>query len=133
MEYDANWVEVLDEADLPPDTKRMVRAGSKAILLINYRGELFAVDNACPHWGFPLNAGKVSEEYTLTCAFHRSGFDIRTGDCKEWSPWPPRLGPLLKSIRRKNLLPTYNIQSRGGKIYIDPSSSENEPAPTSTP
>jgi nitrite reductase/ring-hydroxylating ferredoxin subunit len=126
MEYGANWVEVLEETELPANTKRMVRAGGKSILLINYHEELFAVDNACPHWGFPLNAGKVSEDYTLTCAFHRSGFDIRTGDCKEWSPWPPRIGPLLKNIRRKNLLPTYKTLTRGGKIYVDPTSSQEE-------
>src|SRR3972149_10910309 len=98
------WYQALPEDELAEeDPRRAVRVGDRPVLLIRPRGEVFPIDTLCPHWGFPLNAARFTVDYVITCPFHRSAFDVRTGDAKEWSPWPPRVGPLLKRIRRKNL------------------------------
>ncbi|KAA3644762.1 MAG: Rieske (2Fe-2S) protein [Chloroflexi bacterium] len=112
------WLQALPVDELQLNQKRMVRLNGKAILLINCDEGIFAMDNACPHWGFPLNAGKLSDDCTLTCPFHRSAFDIRTGDVKEWSPWPPAFGPMLRGIRRKNVLPVYETKLSDGLIWV---------------
>ena len=113
------WYRVMPEGQLAEENaRRVLRIGKKTILFIRHRGEVFAIENICPHWGFPLNSAKFTVDYVITCPFHRSAFDVRTGDAKEWSPWPPRVGPLLKGIRRKNLLPTYPTRVESGVIYV---------------
>ena len=41
-------------------------------------GELRAVDNRCPHMGFPLHRGTV-EDGILTCHWHHARFDLNSG------------------------------------------------------
>ena len=40
--------------------------------------EVFAVDNRCPHMGFPLHRGTVCDGI-LTCHWHHARFDLATG------------------------------------------------------
>ena len=65
--------------DLPPGLSRSVRVGGRRIALFNERGELYAVDEACPHMRADLSNGDLRDG-TLTCAWHGWRFDIRTGD-----------------------------------------------------
>jgi nitrite reductase/ring-hydroxylating ferredoxin subunit len=41
-------------------------------------GEVYAVDNRCPHMGFPLHRGTVCDGI-LTCHWHHARFDLATG------------------------------------------------------
>ena len=43
-------------------------------------GEPFAVDNRCPHEGYPLASGYLAD-CSLTCAWHNWKFDVRDGSC----------------------------------------------------
>ncbi|MAF64976.1 MAG: hypothetical protein CMJ84_04860 [Planctomycetes bacterium] len=43
-------------------------------------GEPFAVDNRCPHEGYPLATGYLAD-CSLTCAWHNWKFDVRDGAC----------------------------------------------------
>lgn len=43
-------------------------------------GSLAAVDNRCPHEGYPLSQGSCSGG-TLTCCYHNFKFDLTTGAC----------------------------------------------------
>src|SRR5439155_2966954 len=40
--------------------------------------EMYAVDNRCPHMGFPLHRGSVCDGI-LTCHWHHARFDLATG------------------------------------------------------
>ena len=40
--------------------------------------EVYAVDNRCPHMGFPLHRGTVCDGI-LTCHWHHARFDLATG------------------------------------------------------
>ncbi len=80
--------------DTTPLARRFVRAGTldelkangKTVvqgehcpLLVVCQGErVFAVDNRCPHLGFPLHRGSV-EDGILTCHWHHARFDLATG------------------------------------------------------
>jgi nitrite reductase/ring-hydroxylating ferredoxin subunit len=47
-------------------------------LVIYDRGRVFALDNRCPHMGFPLERGSI-EDGILTCHWHHARFDLESG------------------------------------------------------
>ena len=58
---------------------RLVVHGShRPILVIYDRGRVYALDNRCPHMGFPLERGSV-EDGILTCHWHHARFDLESG------------------------------------------------------
>jgi len=60
--------------------KRMmpVRGDDRPLLLCSHEGKVFALDNRCPHMGFPLSKGSV-QEGILTCHWHHARFDLCSG------------------------------------------------------
>src|SRR5262247_1960257 len=50
----------------------------RPILVVHDRGRVFALDNRCPHMGFPLDRGTV-EDGILTCHWHHARFDLASG------------------------------------------------------
>ncbi|WOH48435.1 Rieske (2Fe-2S) protein [Bradyrhizobium sp. sBnM-33] len=52
--------------------------GHRPILVVYDRGRIFALDNRCPHMGFPLERGSV-EDGILTCHWHHARFDLESG------------------------------------------------------
>jgi nitrite reductase/ring-hydroxylating ferredoxin subunit len=58
---------------------RIVVRGARCPLLVVYTdGRVFALDNRCPHLGFPLHRGSV-EDGILTCHWHHARFDLASG------------------------------------------------------
>src|SRR5512132_3661626 len=53
----------------------VVRGPHRPILVVYDRGRIFALDNRCPHMGFPLERGSV-EDGILTCHWHHARFDL---------------------------------------------------------
>lgn len=53
-----------------------VEGHSLALYLVD--GQVYAVDNRCPHMGFPLDRGHV-QDGILTCYWHYARFDLQTG------------------------------------------------------
>jgi nitrite reductase/ring-hydroxylating ferredoxin subunit len=51
---------------------------SHTIALFYHAGQVYAVDNRCPHMGFPLDRGAVHDGI-LTCYWHYARFDVATG------------------------------------------------------
>ena len=56
----------------------VVTGGGHAIAVFHHDGQVFAVDNRCPHMGFPLDRGSVSDGI-LTCHWHHARFDLSSG------------------------------------------------------
>jgi nitrite reductase/ring-hydroxylating ferredoxin subunit len=50
------------------------------IVLFYHEGKVYALDNRCPHMGFPLSRGSTRDGI-LTCDWHHARFDIKTGGC----------------------------------------------------
>ena len=65
--------------DVPAGQRKMVKVGGKRIALFNIDGNYYAIDDTCTHKGGPLSEGQVAGT-TVTCPWHRSSFDLRTGD-----------------------------------------------------
>jgi nitrite reductase/ring-hydroxylating ferredoxin subunit len=66
----------LDE--LKAKGRLVVHGRHRPILVIYDRGRVFALDNRCPHMGFPLERGSV-EDGILTCHWHHARFDLDSG------------------------------------------------------
>jgi nitrite reductase/ring-hydroxylating ferredoxin subunit len=64
--------------ELKAKGRLVVRGGHRPILVIYDRGRVFALDNRCPHMGFPLERGSV-EDGILTCHWHHAHFDLESG------------------------------------------------------
>ncbi len=65
-----------------PEGKGIVVYGSEGqeIALFNVNGDIYALDNACPHMEGPLGEGDVKEG-CVTCPWHAWQFDLKTGAC----------------------------------------------------
>jgi nitrite reductase/ring-hydroxylating ferredoxin subunit len=68
------WLRAISASELPEGSRRTVVDGGHTIVLFNSLGRLFAVDNRCPHMGFPLDRGTV-QDCILTCHWHHARFD----------------------------------------------------------
>ena len=64
--------------ELKAKGRLLVRGAHRPILVIHDRGRVFALDNRCPHMGFPLDRGSV-EDGILTCHWHHARFDLASG------------------------------------------------------
>ena len=56
----------------------IVSGGRHGIAVFVSDGEPYAVDNRCPHMGFPLDRGTVRDGI-LTCHWHHARFDLESG------------------------------------------------------
>ncbi len=52
-----------------------------SIALFKLDGEIFALENICPHMGGPLGEGEI-EDGIVTCPWHGWQFGIRDGLCQ---------------------------------------------------
>ena len=52
--------------------------GGQTIAVFFHDGQVYAVDNRCPHMGFPLDRGNVRDGI-LTCHWHHARFDLSSG------------------------------------------------------
>ena len=80
------WVEVAALADVPPGTSTKVYMGSQQIALFNVHGDLYAINNRCPHARGPLCEGTIHANGNgpaVTCPWHKADFDLQTGEAIE--------------------------------------------------
>ncbi len=73
------------------------------LVLFDYGGEVYAVDNRCPHMGFPLDRGTVRDGI-LTCHWHHARFDLASGGTFDLFADDVRAFP---------------VEIRDGDIYVD--------------
>lgn len=64
--------------EIEPEGCKVVQLGDLTLALFRHEGKVFAVDNRCPHMGFPLNQGSV-QCGILTCDWHHARFDMASG------------------------------------------------------
>jgi nitrite reductase/ring-hydroxylating ferredoxin subunit len=74
----AERVRVGSVAELEQRRCTVVSAGGHGIAVFAHDGRFFAVDNRCPHMGFPLSRGTVRDGL-LTCHWHHARFDLEGG------------------------------------------------------
>lgn len=76
-----NWIRVLNEADLTTEKPRALKTQGKSIVLFRLNdGDVHALDNRCPHEGYPLHTGML-DQGILTCEWHNWKFEVCGGAC----------------------------------------------------
>lgn len=80
-----------------------VDVGEKRIALFRKDGEVFALDETCPHRGGPLHSGVLDREVVL-CPWHQWQFDLRTG-CSPVNP--------LSRVK------VYPVQLDGADVWLE--------------
>ena len=66
-------------SDVPEGTGKMVMVDDLQLGVFRVEGEIFVIDNRCPHAGASLAAGVV-EGKRVFCRIHYWEFDLSTGD-----------------------------------------------------
>ena len=74
----SRFVEVARKSEIPEAGAIAVEADGKRLALLNLEGEIYAIDDDCPHEGGPLSEGQISGD-EIQCPWHSSHFNIRTG------------------------------------------------------
>jgi nitrite reductase/ring-hydroxylating ferredoxin subunit len=90
-------------ADLRETGCLPVQIEGHTVALFFHDANVFAVDNRCPHMGFPLHRG-TTEDGVLTCHWHHARFDLSSGGT--FDPW-------ADDVR------TYPVEIRGGEVWVD--------------
>jgi nitrite reductase/ring-hydroxylating ferredoxin subunit len=104
------WMPALAASELPESCSRQVNLGAHTIALFNSQGRLFAVDNRCPHMGFPLDRGTV-QDCILTCHWHHARFDLASGGTFDQWADNVRVFP----IRVENGMVLVNVADHGDR------------------
>ncbi|MCG3180017.1 MAG: hypothetical protein BIFFINMI_02371 [Phycisphaerae bacterium] len=81
---------------------KVVHSGDRPIAVFVSNGSVFAIDNRCPHMGFPLHKGTVCDGI-LTCHWHEARFDLAGGDAFDlWA----------------DDVPAYDTRVKDGVVYV---------------
>jgi nitrite reductase/ring-hydroxylating ferredoxin subunit len=81
----------------------VVGLNGHTVCLLAEGDEVFAIDNRCPHMGFPLHRGTVSDGI-LTCHWHHARFDLCTGGTFD---------QFADELRR------FPVEIEGDDVYVD--------------
>lgn len=90
-------------AELESAGRLVLSVEGHAVVVFRAEAKVFAVDNRCPHMGFPLHRGTLSGR-VLTCHWHHARFDVATGGT--FDPW-------ADDVR------CYPVEVRDGDIWLD--------------
>jgi nitrite reductase/ring-hydroxylating ferredoxin subunit len=72
------FVEVAKKSQIPENGAIGVEVEGKRLALMNLKGEIYALDDDCPHEAGPLSEGQIIGE-EIECPWHTSRFNIKTG------------------------------------------------------
>lgn len=101
---DSSLVPVADADELREEGRTVARADGRALALFYHEGEFRAVDNRCPHMGFPLSDGTV-DDGILTCHWHHARFELSCGDTfDQWA----------------DDVQSFPVEVRDDEVYVDP-------------
>ncbi|MBV9390038.1 MAG: Rieske (2Fe-2S) protein [Chroococcidiopsidaceae cyanobacterium CP_BM_ER_R8_30] len=81
----------------------LVHLSNQTIALFYVDDQVYAIDNRCPHMGFPLH-GSVCKDGIVTCPWHYARFDLATGGT--FDSW-------ADDVR------AFPVQIRDGDVWID--------------
>jgi nitrite reductase/ring-hydroxylating ferredoxin subunit len=90
--------------ELPAGTARAVVINGRKLALFNLGGNLYAIEDTCPHRGAPLSEGEC-DGTTVICPWHGASFDLSTGAVLS----PPASSGVM----------AFKVQLVGNEVQID--------------
>ena len=107
-----NFVRAARLKDVRTAGRTSVRVAGHSLALFFHDGRVHAVDNRCPHMGFPLHRGTL-QDGILTCHWHHARFDLESGGTFDQFADEARVFP---------------VEVRDGEVWVDLSLRGNRPA-----
>lgn len=98
--------------DIPADRGLRVRLGEVDLGLYRVGEAVYAMEDTCPHAGFPLSRGHF-EHCVIVCEAHGWPFDVRTGFAPQDDDGFP--------------IPCFAARVRGEDVEVDLSEQLNDP------
>ena len=89
-------------SEIPEGKSLSVEFNDQMVAIFNHEGNLYAIEDSCPHMGAPL-AGGHFEDCVVTCPLHAWRFDVRTG---AWCD-----SPRVK-------IDTFQVRVEGGEVWL---------------
>lgn len=103
-------VKICSLHELQSDGVKVVSVQGRTVALFWHQDAVWAVDNRCPHMGFPLSQGTVADGI-LTCHWHHAKFDL-AGGCT--------FDPFADDVA------SFRAEIRDGMVWLDPEPVEEE-------
>lgn len=100
----SSFVEVAKKSQIPENGTIGVEVQGKRLALVNLGGEIYALDDDCPHEGGPLSEGQIVGE-EIECPWHTSHFNIKTGRVT--------MDPATKDV------PKYRVRVVGDAVEVE--------------
>jgi nitrite reductase/ring-hydroxylating ferredoxin subunit len=97
--------------ELQAHGRRVVSVGRSPVLVLWHEGAFHALDNRCPHMGFPLSKGDCKDG-VLDCHWHHARFDVTCGATLD--PWADDVD-------------AYAVVVRDGVVFVDPRRPRRDP------
>jgi len=96
------WIRVANAGELMPEgLGTAVKADGIRIALFQWEGKIFAVEDLCPHLGFPLSEGIVQEGQVI-CGWHGWHVCLEDGICR----------------REKQRAKVFPVELRGDEVWV---------------
>lgn len=101
-----DWIDIGAIEDIPRQGARLVKTPSGCIAVFRTAdGDVFAINDKCPHRGGPLSQGIVHGN-AVTCPLHNWVIDLQTGSA---------LGADEGGVK------TYQVRCESGRVLLDTS------------
>lgn len=113
------WYDAGDLDTLKKNERIVIEFDNQKILLIWHGNEVHAVQSQCPHLKLPLFKSQITEQNEIVCPFHKSSFDLCSGDVKCWSPWPKVVSGLLGKISKPKNLRIYPVKLEADRVMVE--------------
>jgi nitrite reductase/ring-hydroxylating ferredoxin subunit len=97
------YVKVASTSEIPVGKMKAVKFDGHEVCLADAGGNYCAIGERCTHVGAPLSEGTL-KDHIVTCPWHGSQFDVRTGEVKH--------GPAMKPE------PSYEVKVEGNLILL---------------
>ena len=103
MSSNINYVYATNLSEVRTTGCTAVHINGHTIALFAHNDQIYAVDNRCPHMGFPLDKGTVKDGI-LTCYWHYARFDLESGGTFD---------QFADDVR------SFPVEIRGDEVWID--------------
>ena len=103
-------IKVCSLAELESSGQRVLSVEGRTVLVLLVDEQVYALDNRCPHMGFPLSRGTIRDGI-LTCHWHHAKFDL-AGGCT--------FDPFADDVT------SFYAEIRDGDVWLDPTPIEED-------
>jgi nitrite reductase/ring-hydroxylating ferredoxin subunit len=99
----ANWHNLGPLEQLETNGRALTKIEGRQIAIFATESGLYAINNRCPHEGYPLVEGTLQDSCSLACNWHGWKFDLRSGE----------------ALEGRDAVKTYNVENRAGDIWVE--------------